>query len=624
MENALLEYKMYTPNYLMSFPPASIGDACRFALAFVSFASAALAQSGLQTVEGFAKVEFHQNANRSTASLDFRGMAVGYMTAGWWAPGQLAKNLVSWQTAAVPAKKATTFAFVGASAPLPSEFTVGPQAKLTVDGKYALTFRIGLARDFTWKEGDYELKYSSKRVEYPYFNAHRQLELNGNSGVYRLTVPASSVEEGKPVTIQVELLPFAAWPHGWFMVKRRNDTLQSSPAIMNGELEALRHDAAVTNQQTHMLATQVYTPLLGREQFVHGIVYQNGFRHLHPADLIKLQNGDLLLMTREATEHYSNDGDVVMVRSMDGGKTWGERQVIAGRSLDEREGCGVQLRDGTIVVGIYYNNLYNPDGTYNFDWKKNMPKLQKADAGLRYLGCYTIASKDNGRTWSQPRFIDTKNMPFNDVEGPTDAPIEMPDGSLLMGMIGENTSDDTANRSAIMLRSPDQGQTWTYLSTMASDPGGKLGGFMEPGIVRTKTGRLVAALRNHGPGQAIWVTHSDDDGKTWSPVKPTGMIGHPADLIELSDGRLMASYGIRTPHTRPTGVRACFSRDNGETWDLSTEVQLRNDFGNWDVGYPESVELADGRVLTVYYYNQFGKYYIGSTFWKPAPVSAAP
>ena len=27
--------------------------------------------------------------------------------------------------------------------------------------------------------------------------------------------------------------------------------------------------------------------------------------------------------------------------------------------------------------------------------------------------------------------------------------------------------------------------------------------------------------------------------------------------------------------------------------------------------------LPDGRVLTVYYYNLFGKYFIGGTYWKP-------
>ena len=72
----------------------------------------------------------------------------------------------------------------------------------------------------------YELKYISKRVEYPYFGSHRELrELNGNSGIFELTVPASVIEAGKPAIIKVELLPFKAWPNGWFMVKERRDAL---------------------------------------------------------------------------------------------------------------------------------------------------------------------------------------------------------------------------------------------------------------------------------------------------------------------------------------------------------------------------------------------------------------
>jgi photosystem II stability/assembly factor-like uncharacterized protein len=208
-------------------------------------------------------------------------------------------------------------------------------------------------------------------------------------------------------------------------------------------------------------------------------------------------------------------------------------------------------------------------------------------------------------------------MPFTDLEGPTDAPIQMPDGSIVMGVIAYGLHGDAADKASVLLRSTDAGQTWKYVSTIADDPGGKLGGFVEPGIVRTKTGRIVAGLRNHGPDNAIWVTYSDDDGKSWAPVKKTEMIGHPVDLIQLSDGRLMASYGVRTEHARPEGVRACFSSDNGATWDIQTEVQIRNDFSNWDVGYPESLELPDGRVLTVYYGNLFGKYFLGGTYWKP-------
>jgi hypothetical protein len=96
------------------------------------------------------------------------------------------------------------------------------------------------------------------------------------------------------------------------------------------------------------------------------------------------------------------------------------------------------------------------------------------------------------------------------------------------------------------------------------------------------------------------------------------MVGHPADIIQLADGRLLCTYGIRTSvHARPAGIRACFSSDNGKTWDIKTEVQLRNDFLNLDIGYPESIQMPDGNVMTVYYFNLFGKFYIGATRWKP-------
>jgi sialidase-1 len=566
-----------------------------------------------QWVEGFDKVSFHHNANGAKPTLDFRGPARGYMTAGWWAPGQMENNSVSWQTAPVPAKARTTFAFIGATSVLPAEFAVGPTARLFVNGEEALQFTIGVNRDRVWKNGDFELKYVAKRVEYPHFGSHRQFDLHGNSGVFQLTVPASAVEAGKPAELKVEILPFDRWTGGWFMVKERRDALQESMETLAGEVESLRRDVAVLNEQTHLLATQLYDELSGDDRFTHRVAYRNGFRHLHPADLIKLRNNELLLMTREGAEHISNDGDIVMLRSTDGGKTWGDRQVIAAiKDLDEREACGVQLKDGTIVAGVFYNGLYGTDGAYLGGHEKYL-----SDPDKKYLGAYVITSQDYGRTWSEPNYIDTQEMPFRNIEGPTDAPIKLPDGSILMAVIGYQFEGDPQNRSAVMLRSADKGQTWQYLSTIAGDPGGHLGSFLEPGIVRTRTGRIVAAMRNHGPEGAIFTSYSDDDGKTWSPVVQTEMIGHPADLVQLADGRLMATYGVRTQHAQPEGVRACFSTNNGTSWDPASEVQIRNDFANWDVGYPESLALPGGKVLTVYYYNLFGKYFIGSTIWKP-------
>jgi sialidase-1 len=568
-----------------------------------------------QRVEGFGEVVFAHNLDRIRPSMDFRGIAPGFATAGWWAPGQIKDNRLEWRTAVCPKQAPTVFAFIGASSATPPEFSQGPRANLFVNGKKALTFELGVSRDRIWRDGAYELRYSSRRVEWPYWGTHRQFEMNGDSGVYELSVPSSDIRAGSAVTLKVEPVPFPAWPRAWFMVKNRTDADLDDAQALREQVRQLQRDMVRMGELTEILATQQYNKLVDSRDFEHSVVYTNGYRHLHPADLISLKNGDLLLTTREATEHIAPDGDVIMLRSRDGGKTWGQKQVVGRRpDLDEREGCGLQLRDGSILMAVFYNSLYRPDGSYEYAWESKV----KFGAGKQHLGTYTIKSTDNGFTWSEPSFIETKGMPFSDTEGPADAPVEMPDGSILMPVMGYNVRGDIKNQAAVLLKSTDQGKTWTNWSTIAEDPGNRMGHFQEPAIVLTKSGRLIAAMRNDGPAKAIWTNYSDDQGKTWSTPKESPMVGHPADLIQLSDGRILCTYGIRPgSHGDPGGIRATFSTDNGMSWDIANEVRIRRDFLNMDIGYPESMQVADGRILTVYYFNLFGRFFIGSSFWRP-------
>lgn len=78
------------------------------------------------------------------------------------------------------------------------------------------------------------------------------------------------------------------------------------------------------------------------------------------------------------------------------------------------------------------------------------------------------------------------------------------------------------------------------------------------------------------------------------------MWGWPAHVLELKDGRLLCSYGYRRA---PLGVRATLSHDGGKTWDYANEMVIRDDGGAPDLGYPTSIQLADGRVLLAYYIN---------------------
>jgi len=139
-----------------------------------------------------------------------------------------------------------------------------------------------------------------------------------------------------------------------------------------------------------------------------------------------------------------------------------------------------------------------------------------------------------------------------------------------------------------------------------------VGGFVEPGIVRTKTGRIVAGLRNHGPENAIWVTYSDDDGKVGSRDERNDR--PPGRLDSAFGGRLMASR--RTYATRATRRRTSLLQQRQRS-DLghSNEVQIRNDFSNWDVGYQSRSNYrmpSVDRVLR----HLFGNIFLGGTYWR--------
>ncbi|MBS1829058.1 MAG: exo-alpha-sialidase [Acidobacteria bacterium] len=562
-----------------------------------------------QRVEGFASVVFAHNNHASAVAqngVDFRGSTRGYTTAAWWAPGQMTDNRLEWKTAPAPAKARTTFVFAAGSSPLPPEIVRGPELKLSVNGEYALSFSIGQHRDFGWNKNGFALRYRAIRNEWVTFGRHRQFNLDGDSGIYELTVPEDRIKAGEGVTIKVELLSMKRWNQAWFMVKDRKDVLVEGQEQLRQEVSQLRNDVNRLSELVDVLLNRNAYP-----KFEHFPIFSNGYRHLHPADIVALKGGEYLVTAREATEHLAADGDIVVMHSKDG-RNWSERSRFGVPNLDEREACGFQLPNGEILLAVFFNRLYRPDGEYERQWAKRVT----FGAGKQYLGFYTVRSKDGGRTWSEPQYASTAGMHFSDTEGPADAMVPMPDGSILMPLIGYNVRGDVQNHASVLLRSTDSGNSWQYFSTIANDPGGKLGHFQEPGLVRMKSGHLLAAMRNDTG--YIWTAKSKDGGKTWSEPKASAMTGHPADLVQLPDGRVLCTYGLReSVHSTPGGIRAAFSSDEGETWDMEHEVILRNDLVNWDIGYPESMVMPDGRILTVYYMNAAGRYSLQGAIWKP-------
>jgi Neuraminidase (sialidase) len=112
------------------------------------------------------------------------------------------------------------------------------------------------------------------------------------------------------------------------------------------------------------------------------------------------------------------------------------------------------------------------------------------------------------------------------------------------------------------------------------------------------------------------VSFSKDQGKTWSKPVKTKLKGYPQHLLQLKDGRILATYGYRY---QPFGIRASISKDGGKTWDLDNEIVIRSGGINCDLGYPVSIEMEDGKILSVYYYNDKARNdcFIEGAFYKP-------
>jgi sialidase-1 len=295
---------------------------------------------------------------------------------------------------------------------------------------------------------------------------------------------------------------------------------------------------------------------------------------------IGLKNGDLLAVIRGGAAHIGVKGRLDLVRSTDGGQTWSAPWIVVDGELDDRNPALGQLKDGTIVLAYAIAGNYDESGL----------RFKGARTDRVFDGVYVTHSRDDGRTWSKP-VRDPTIRKFYEGQGlvsPYGKIVQLPDNTLLLAVYFEFF--DSRGNESYFFRSNDGGKSWGEPVLLGSH-------YNETGLAVLRDGRILAAMRSEKGGN-LAITESSDSGRTWSkPVQTTGDDEHPADLIQLKDGRVLMVYGERNA---PRGVHAMLSPD-GRTWDKSKRIVLAHDAPNRDCGYPSSVELAGGKVITLYY-----------------------
>ena len=259
------------------------------------------------------------------------------------------------------------------------------------------------------------------------------------------------------------------------------------------------------------------------------------------ANVVATKSGDLVACWQLSDNHTSLASYVVVARSTDGGKTWGDVQSIDKANVWEDQAIWIVpqmsiLRDGRIVI-VCDRGQRRPN--------QDSPMLTRWQMPDRGMWNYAWWSKDDGRTWSKGEKID-------DIGGEPGYVLELSDGALAYTRTSSQKTDKLKNppapwndiyyRNEIVF-SRDGGKTWPEAHWLADSP---FHGDCEVGLAELAPGKLVAATRiglgNGKFGHPSRLLFSDDGGLTWPRSEPAPFYAQRPHFSRLQSGKMLVTY----------------------------------------------------------------------------------
>lgn len=271
-------------------------------------------------------------------------------------------------------------------------------------------------------------------------------------------------------------------------------------------------------------------------------------------------------------DHARND--IVLRRSVDGGRNWEPIQVVADMGGDSlNDPCAVQLPESGRVLLMYQRF---PQGYH----ARRMEHTEMADPGYggpRNTQTFLVYSDDQGATWSEPRDI-TRSVRSEDVisvgspgvgvvlnRGPHRGRILLPLYEVIH--LGDGEERYWRNRAAV---SDDGGETWRVGERVPIDGLTGFGNECQLAELADGSIRMNARLQT-GANRVAW-SLSRDGGETWSPMREddglratpcmTSLVGYQAEAGE--EVWLLAS--LPNSETGRQNGTLFVSRDEGASW----------------------------------------------------------
>lgn len=180
-------------------------------------------------------------------------------------------------------------------------------------------------------------------------------------------------------------------------------------------------------------------------------------------------------------------------------------------------------------------------------------------------------STDNGVTWTEIGTAARGPTATKEIDNPY--PFQLPSGRILVAYRNHDLQNGVYTFFRITISySDDNGATWSYLSTPASDPG-PVNGNWEPFLRLAQDGSLQlyysretssidqdSLMRTSTDGGATWSTATTISGAEFTNVRD-GMLG----VAAVSASNLIAVFESEQ-NGGPFSIHSITSADDGKTW----------------------------------------------------------
>ena len=340
---------------------------------------------------------------------------------------------------------------------------------------------------------------------------------------------------------------------------------------------------------------------------IEAMVPPGNYKTAHAPALLELENGDMLCAWFAGSFEGSKDISIVCARKSKDADAWDAPVPVSyDKERSEQNPSLFAGPDGAVWC-MYTAQLDRMEGKDNMQFT-SIIRCQK--------------SVDGGRTWGEAEVVFPEQGTF------CRQPIQiLSNGRWIFGTWVCTDSENGLEGDPTAFRiSDDQGKTWKSVDMPESN------GAVHANVVELDPGKLIALMRSRFADH-VYISHSEDNGDTWTKPVPTVLPNNNSSIsaLKLASGRLAIAYnpthmpnpeygkvawpGLRCP------VAVALSEDGGKTFPMVRLMERGEGFmgdenttNNKQYEYPYLMQGRDGRLHLAYAYkNRIGVKYVSFT-----------